>query len=261
LESFIPELSIAKSNRTNVEYFYTCSSAICYYVLRNVKEIDIITYLDADLYFFRSPEPIFKELGDKSIGIIEHSFGWLLKRNLKYGKYNVGWVNFRNDKNGFQCVSEWMENCISWCYQRVEDGKYADQKYLDSWPPKYSGVHVIKNKGANLGPWNVGNYKLSKIGDEILVDNEPLIFYHFANLKQVEEGLFKTQLSRIFVSTSGILKTDIYIPYIKELVKNMDSKRKLIAKKDTHLSGLRFVIVKLSRFLRQSVFPDRIEIK
>jgi hypothetical protein len=261
LEEFIPELTVAKSNRSKVEYLYTCSSAICYFTLKVFKEIDIITYLDADLYFFTSPEPIFTEFGDKSIGIMEHGFNWLSKRNLKYGKYNVGWINFRNDENGLLCSTQWMENCIEWCYQRVEKDRYADQKYLNYWPEKYNGVTILKHKGANLGPWNVSNYKLSCINNEVFVDKEPLIFYHFANLKQVDDYIFKTALCRAFISTSGVLKTDIYIPYIKELLKNMGGEHKFIAKQDTHLSGINFVITKFSRFLRQTAFPDSIEIK
>lgn len=261
LENFIPELLIAKSNRTRVEYFYTCSSAICYYSLKNFINADIVTYLDADLYFFSSPEPIFKELGNKSIGIMKHNFNWFSKRNLKYGKYNVGWINFKNDEIGLLCSKQWMENCIEWCYQRVENERYADQKYLDEWPSKYKNLYIFKHKGANLGPWNLSNYKLSKIDNKIFVDNDVLIFYHFANLKQIDYCHFKTDLSRAFIRTAGVLKTDIYIPYIKMLVKNQNGDSKFLAKKDSHLSQKGVVITKISRYLRTIAFPDFIEIE
>ena len=57
-----------------------------------------------------------------------------------------------------------MQNCIKWCYQQLEDGKYADQKYLDAWPNEYHGVKILHNKGATA-IWNIGNYKL-KISEQ-----------------------------------------------------------------------------------------------
>lgn len=58
LETFLPDLANAKSNRSRVEYFYTCSPAICFYVLQKFPEVSLITYLDADLYFFSNPQPL-----------------------------------------------------------------------------------------------------------------------------------------------------------------------------------------------------------
>ena len=133
LESAFPGLLIAKNNRTRVEYFYACSPSICNYALRHIEGVSEITYLDADLYFFADPEPIFEELKNASVGIIEHKFSFFTKRNIVYGKYNVGWITFRNDKNGLECLNSWTNNCIEWCYQRLEGDKYADQKYLDYW--------------------------------------------------------------------------------------------------------------------------------
>jgi hypothetical protein len=256
LESFIPELLIAKSNRSRVEYFYTCSSAICFYSLNNYKSIEIITYLDADLFFYSSPEPVFEEFGNNSIGIIEHKFKWFASRSLPYGKYNVGWINFRNDVNGNACVIDWKNNCIDWCYQRVEADRYADQKYLNAWPEKYKGVHEFQHKGANLAPWNLHNYKLNKRGAQIYVDEQPLVFYHFANLKQISNTVFKTDLSRSFIRTQGILKYDIYVPYIKELMKNNMIDKVFAAKEDIHIRGIKILVANVSRYVRQLLFPD-----
>lgn len=260
LESFTPELLIAKGNRTRVEYFYTCSSAICYYSLKNYKNIEILTYLDADLFFYSSPEPVFEEFGNNSIGIIEHKFKWFATRSLPYGKYNVGWISFRNDENAQMCVTEWKDNCIEWCYQKVEPDRYADQKYLNAWPAKYEGVHEFKHKGANLAPWNLHNYKLTKKGNQIYVDEQPLVFYHFANLKQIRINIFKTDLSRSFIRTQGILKHNIYIPYIKELVRNTMPNKVFSAKKDIHIRGVNVLMANVSRYVRQLLFPDWIKI-
>jgi hypothetical protein len=261
LEQFIPSLLTAKGNRTKVEYFYTCGPAVCNFVLQNFENIDIITYLDADLYFFSSPEPLFLEFGDNSIGIIDHKFNWLTKRNLRYGRYNVGWISFRNDFDGKLCLTDWMNNCIAWCYVRFEDGKYADQKYLDTWPTDYKNVKVFEHIGANLAIWNIKNYRIHISDNKIKVDDMPLIFYHFANLKQVTPNLFKTDLSRGFIRTSGVIKQDVYQPYILRLLTNKTNKLIIYSKEDVHISGIYELYVIFLRFIRNIFFPDIIKIQ
>lgn len=261
LENFTPELKLAKENRSKVEYFYTCGPAACNYVLNNFRKVDIINYLDADLYFLSSPEPLFTEFGNNSIGIIDHKFSWLTKRNIRYGKYNVGWISFRNDLIGRLCLTDWMNNCIDWCYQRFEDGKYADQKYLDNWPKDYKNVKVLGNIGANVGLWNISNYKIRKMNDRVMVDNTPLIFYHFANLKQVSSNVYKTDLSRAFIRTADVIKEDVYLPYINKLIVNKNPQQQIFAKNDSHISGVFEIYVKFTRFLRSMIFHDLIEIQ
>ncbi len=260
LENEITRLNIAKSNRTRVEYFYTCSPAICYYLLTKNDQIDIITYLDSDIYFFSSPDPIFEEISRYSIGIIEHRFHWLTRRNVKYGIYNVGWISFRNDSVGLECLVNWLDDCIEWCYQRLEGSKYADQKYLDYWPSKYnSNLCVIKNKSANLAIWNIANYKITSNGNDVFIDGEKLIFYHFASLKQISANTFTSDLSRVFVKSTKLIVELIYMPYIKSILKYQYKK---IEQKDDIKQKFIFSKIKyLTRFIRKKVLPDVIIVK
>ena len=258
LENAIPNLIGAKFNRSRVEYFYTCSPATCYYVFQYFEEVDLLTYLDADLYFYSSPLPLFDELGNESIGIIEHRFHWFSRRNKIYGNFNVGWISFRKNENGLRCLNDWMQNCIKWCYQQLEDEKYADQKYLDAWPNEYHSVKILHNKGANLAIWNIGNYKLKISDQNVFVDNERLIFYHFANLKQISENKFCSDLSRVFVPTNQIILEEIYVPYIHSLLRYQV--KVIIPKNDFYNNNIVFRIKKLSRDIRQLFFPDIINI-
>jgi hypothetical protein len=260
LEAAFPGLQSAKNNRSIIEYFYTCSPAICNYVLSNLEGINEVTYLDADLYFFSNPDPIFAELGNYSVGIIEHKFSFFTKRNKVYGKFNVGWITFRNDINGMACLNSWTNNCIEWCYQRLEGEKYADQKYLDYWQRDFVGIYVIKNIGANLAIWNISNYRISLKNNRVYVNENELIFYHFANFKQIGFNIFKTDLSRVFVRCTGVIKNNIYLPYIQTISKNLDNTKLIVAKKDAHVTGLNMLLIKITRVIRQVLFPDIIKI-
>src|SRR6185312_2452525 len=104
LEETDCELAGSKQTRSRIEYYYTCGPAFLQYCLERFPEIDLLTLIDADLYFFSNPEPIFRELADASVGIIEHRFSEKQYALKRFGTYNVGWTSFRRDVNGLACL-------------------------------------------------------------------------------------------------------------------------------------------------------------
>ena len=107
-----------------------------------------------------------------------------------YGVFNGGWVCVRRDARGLACLEDWSGRCLDWCFDRVEDGKYGDQKYLEEWPKRFDGVVVLKREGANLAPWNVEDYRISLCNGQVMADDDPVIFYHFSGLRQVRRWLY-----------------------------------------------------------------------
>ena len=207
----------AKNNRDRVEYFFTCSPSLPLYVFREYRQVDLISYLDADLFFYSSPGPIYSELGNRSVSIIGHRFPEHLKSLERYGVYNVGMISFRNDRYGLECLQVWRQQCLEWCYDRVEGGRFADQKYLDEWPGRFNPhVAVLRHKGANVAPWNWMNYEIRCSNGEIEVDGQPLIFYHFAELKILNRWLCNPTLSK-YGRGSLALRRYIYRPYLRAL--------------------------------------------
>ena len=216
LEGYLPDLKNVKSQRSLVEYFFTSTPAICKYVLENYPEVNEIVYLDADLFFFQSPEILFNEIGDSSVSIIPHRFNFINYFRNVYGIYNVGWISFKRDEEGVACLNKWYRNNLEWCFVKLTFKRYADQKYLNYWRRDFDRVHVIKNIGANVAPWNVGNYKIRLKNDVVYVDDVPLIFFHFASMKYIDQSYFTTISSYFSFVTPEIIKL-IYRPYISRL--------------------------------------------
>jgi len=212
------ELLGVKANRSRVEYYFTCTPSLPLYVLKHNADIDVISYLDADLFFFSHPAPIYEELGDQSILIVGHRFPpHLSEREQLNGTYNVGFLSLRKNSIGLQCLEWWRERCLEWCYDRPEDGRFADQKYLDDWPVRFQQVVVLQHKGAGLAPWNVTNYTLNLTNDQMLVDSQPLVFYHFHGFRQIYRWLYDPQLTAYGARADHLLKYHIYYAYIREL--------------------------------------------
>ena len=207
----------AKGNRTLVEYYFTCTASLPRYIFREEPGIDLLTYVDADLYFFADPEPLFEELAGGSIAIIEHRISKRLGPLEQYGRYNVGWISFRRDANGMACLEWWRDRCLEWCYDRVEPGRFAEQKYLDEWPRRFGGVVVLRHPGANAAPWNLADHPVRWDGDRLRVGESPLLFFHFHGFRHLGGRLYDPNLSRYRARLSKTARLHVYHPYIRAL--------------------------------------------
>lgn len=217
LESGEPRLKTAQAGRTRFEYYFTCTPAMIVHLIERHAEIDILTYLDADLYFYSSPEPLYGELGSESVLIYPHRFPRRLASHARFGKYNVGYLSFRNDPHGLACLRWWRDRCIEWCYDRLEGDRFADQKYLDSWPARFEGVVVGRHPGSGLASWNLGASRISHKGAAVQVNGEPLVFYHFHGLRIATPYLFYDRLLPGGVLLSPRTIRNVYRPYLEEL--------------------------------------------
>lgn len=218
LEAEFPALAPCKRERTPVEYIFTLTPFLPQYCFDREPGLERITYLDADLYFFGSPRAVFDAMGGRSIGIIPHRFSPDRIDDRKYGEFNVGWVTFRRSSAGLACLRDYQAAVLEWCYDRVEDGKFADQKYLDSWPGTYADLSIIMLKGANVAAWNADNYGIEARDGQILIDDEALIFYHFHGVRQLADGNFSVWMPKLGGIGDTVLRRRLYRPYLTRLL-------------------------------------------
>jgi hypothetical protein len=210
-------LAAAKTNRSMVEYYFTCTPSLMDWVLGQAPEAETITYLDSDLFFFSDPAPIFARFENYSSLLIEHRFAPAVKSQEIFGKFNVGWVGFRRDADGLACLAWWRDRCLEWCYDRLEGERFADQKYLDSVPALFKRVLVLDHPGANLAPWNLASHRLEESPGGVLVDGQPLIFFHFHGFKRLKPYVWRTHHRNNGMTYRGFLARRLYKPYIRAL--------------------------------------------
>jgi len=185
-----PGLLSVKPFRSKAEYCWTCTPHVIRHVLDHYQTTQV-TYLDADLFFFASPALLLQEFEQSggSVMITGHRFAAKYIKSVVNGIYCVQFMTFKNDKRGIDVLSWWQERCLEWCYARAEDGKFGDQKYLDDWPERFDGIHVLQHEGGGLAPWNIINYRILRDEDGLLASNVitgnryRVVFYHFHNLR------------------------------------------------------------------------------
>jgi Methyltransferase domain len=198
-----------KPTRTQLEYCWTATPAVSRYCLETEPDLREITYLDADLMFFSDPAPVFEEMGDDSVLIVPHRYApqWRSYEETS-GIYNVQFMTFRRDERGLEALHWWHDRCIEWCYYRLEDGKLGDQKYLDDWPERFDGVHVLEHTGGGTAPWNAEQYAIEERDGSVLVDGRPLVFYHYHSLK-LFKGITALRSLGLFADTYQLTRRPV----------------------------------------------------
>lgn len=244
-------LLAAKQNRTKVEYYWTCTPSLPLYLFRQYSEIETLCYLDADIFFFSDPQPIFDALGDGSIFIVPHDYDErIYGLNFPAGRFNVGVLVFRRDIHGLDCIQWWRERCLEWCHLRQEEGKLGDQVYLDDWPMRFQGVVVCNHIGINAGPWNIGKRDVF-LGDRqrIFLNQSLLICYHFHKVRLLV-GRLAWVLGVRHTCALEIIDL-IYRPYLSELF----GREAALQPFEVRLSRQGIPWLKLIQSLRQRKLP------
>lgn len=175
-------LRSVRAARTVGEYCWTLTPFCAEFVMDREPQAARVTYLDADLCFFDDPRRLLRELEacGRHVLITAHAYSAEYDQSDSAGIYCVQFVTFRNTPQGREVMRWWQERCLEWCYNRVEDGKFGDQKYLDDWPQRFPhAVHVLLAQELALGPWNANRF--------VAEGKPPPVFFHFHGLRVLSE--------------------------------------------------------------------------
>jgi hypothetical protein len=253
-----PELLHVKPTRTTGEYCWTCTPHVIRYILDEFK-LKEVTYLDADLYFYGSPLMLLDEFHDHqaSVLITEHRYTPKYDKTSTSGIYCVQFMTFMNDSRGIRVLQWWQERCLEWCYNRFEEGRFGDQKYLDAWTEVFEGVHVLRHLGGGVAPWNIQQYTLAA-GPS--VNGVKMIFYHFHALNWHNNNKFN--LGGYDISSDVV--SIIYRPYLESLKRQLALVRTVlptfergIVKDDWHDWKTPLRIIKRWAFRKLGVYREK----
>lgn len=164
-----------KPGRTLGEYCWTLTPHVFGFVREKFPHVDQLTYLDADLFFFDNPLPFFEEMNrsGRDVMITEHAYAPEYDQSSTSGRFCVQYLTVNFTEAAERVIGWWRERCLEWCFDRVEGGRFGDQKYLDRWPEMFSdSVHILTQKDRTIAPWNI---------DHVAARDGGLnpVFYHF----------------------------------------------------------------------------------
>jgi hypothetical protein len=200
-----PELLAVKPGRNRAEYCWTLTPFTPKLVFDRDPTAGRVTYVDSDVFLLKSPQPIFEEFerSKKAVLITDHAYDAEYDQSARSGQYCVQFMTFVRGSS--EPVRQWWaDRCIEWCFDRIEDGKLGDQKYLDDWLTRFPTlVHVLCQLDAILAPWNARRFPYSRA-----------IAWHFHGLRLLSKN--RVLLHRGYVIPDVVDKV-IYASYIQEL--------------------------------------------
>jgi len=212
-----PALAAARSDRTGLEFALTCKSWLLLHLLPQTPAGELLTYLEADLYFFSPLRPVYDEIGAASVAITPFRYPASLAHLERHGKFNAGWVSLRHDATGLACAADWAEKCAVWCFTLLESVRYAEQKYLDAWSTQFPGTVCLAHPGANVAPWNIKDATITSDKAGVFINRHPLIFYHFHALTHLGGRLYDPGLHAYDLVPADAVREHIYLPYLRQL--------------------------------------------
>lgn len=172
------DLRRVQPTRSRAEWCWTLTPFTPRFVFDAEPTARRVTYLDADVWLARSPQPVFEEFeaSGKAVQITEHAYSPDYDQSDTSGRFCVQFMTFERC-GGEPVRSWWAERCTEWCFARFEDGKFGDQKYLDDWPNRFGEVvHVLQDRSLMQGPWNATRFPPSEA-----------VAYHFHGLRTLRK--------------------------------------------------------------------------
>ena len=160
---------------------------------------DAVVYLDPDTALLGSLAPLEAWLETDDILLTPH----LLDPNdeplaiedndvatLRTGIFNLGFVAIRTTGEGARFAKWWNDRLLTHCYDDIPRGLFVDQRWCDHVPALFDKVKVVRDPGYNVASWNLSRRKLSVGKDgQILVNGQPLRFWHFTKLGEVGDAM------------------------------------------------------------------------
>jgi lipopolysaccharide biosynthesis glycosyltransferase len=197
-----PNLRKAKSNRDSGEFIWTLTPFLPSYVFNQDKSINRVTYLDADIYFKKSPSLILDSFSKSRRHVLLTPHDFSVKENISelVGKFCVQFLTVTREADIF--LDWWQSKCLEWCKRIPEDGKFGDQKYLDLVPTLFPELYFsLELTEYTQGPWNMNNFQ-----------PQDAVFFHFHGVR-----IKKNKIIISGTRPSEVYWKQLYVEYITEL--------------------------------------------
>ena len=168
------------------------STAIKPFLLKKLLDRDDcagVVYLDPDTVLFSRIDEVVAVLAQANIALTPHqlvpetALSAVIDNeicSLKHGVYNLGFIAVAPTDIGRAFAGWWADRNYYFCRSEISNGLFTDQRWIDLVPAFFDGVAIMRTSRLNVATWNLTTRLLTgEAPHEVLVDGEPLGFYHF----------------------------------------------------------------------------------
>lgn len=209
-----------QKNRTYLESLISIKPSLLIEFQGKANRAEVVVYLDTDLFFFSPLTEFNEQHQDSDVIAVQHMYP-KAQTKFPHGRFNAGFIFARKSNQALAILQRWESLCISWCKLSINDGRYADQGYLEEI------LSMPKGKGVKSEVVNVGMHYLRR-GPRVtdrrgipFINEKPLVAFHFHGFG-IRGGLIWTGLNRYGFGLRNLkVFKIIYKPLIAELFKTM----------------------------------------
>jgi glycosyltransferase involved in cell wall biosynthesis len=124
---------------------------------------------------------------------------------LLAGTYNLGFLALARHPQLGELLEYWCEKSLREFVVDTRTGLFTDQKWIDLVPGMFRDTHIFRHEGYNIAYWNLPHRKVSREGDRFLVNDVPLVFFHFSGLDPAAPGSFSKHQNRYRLADVGVV--------------------------------------------------------
>ena len=197
------------------------------------KYVDLktIIYFDPDIQVFNNLSLIEEYLQVNDILLTPHILQPIPVDELQpsessflnFGIYNLGFIALNpKSQNSLKLLDWWEERTLKIGFDRVCDGLFVDQLWINLVPLFFDKVKIVRELGLNVAPWNLHERNIirKKGLDYLMEDDSKLIFYHFSSYNYKTPNILSKYYNRYDRVPLSNDVYELYKQYHEELIKN-----------------------------------------
>jgi lipopolysaccharide biosynthesis glycosyltransferase len=213
------------ANRYSIVEFLTSVKPFYFeYLFRHFPTAEKVIYFDPDIVVFSGLDELEDNLNNYEIILTPH-FTSPINDNLiptekhiyNTGVYNLGFLALSRGENSKALIAWWESRLRKECILDLTAGYFVDQLWMNLAPSFFNKVLVEKNPGYNVAHWNLHERTIAQKEGKYLVNNTPLIFYHFSHYHPEHPGEIAAYHNRFSFDTRPDIKPlfDVYSANLK----------------------------------------------
>jgi hypothetical protein len=219
----IPNLQWMKENYDVVE-FSTALKSFAFSYFFDKTSSDRIFFFDPDVKVYQPLQTLAAFWEEAAVLLTPHILTPLPFDDkfpgedlfLNHGIYNLGFLGLKRGKVSDALLEWWNARMKEHCRISLAYGFFVDQLWFNLVPGLFGEVAVIQQPGCNMAYWNVHERQMTCADGQYLVNQQPLVFYHFSGVDTSLTHICKTPAYRHRFEEEPVLKT-LYQDYLDHL--------------------------------------------
>ncbi|NTV94349.1 MAG: hypothetical protein HGA75_02915 [Thiobacillus sp.] len=186
------------------EFATACKAAMHVWMQRHT-EVERWLYLDSDMLCCAPLDPILAELDGYNLLLTPHrdrpAASAAADLNLLgNGVFNSGMLGVRRSPVSAAFTDWYLKVLTRYCLNDTTLPKSwqlecntvlaADQRWLDLTPAYFAGVRIAKQRGFNLGHWNIDGDRLDYRDGRLYIGPDPVVMLHLSGWSPGEPSRF-----------------------------------------------------------------------